>query len=68
MIVVIQLVICTSYHSSALLVSTSVGWEPLSTSLSIKVVSVDEAYTLDPKVALHIRALDNYSDQFGIQR
>ena len=52
--------------------STCMGWEPclvpLPSSLSIKVVSVDEAYTLDPKVALHIRALDNYSDQFGIQR
>jgi len=33
-----------------------------------EVVSVDEAYTLDPKVALHIRAMSNYTDQFGTQR
>ena len=29
---------------------------------------MEEAYTLSPKVALHIRANDSYRDQFGIRR
>ncbi len=27
-----------------------------------------EAYTLTPKVALHIRAVDSFTDQFGTKR
>ena len=27
-----------------------------------------EAYTMTPQVALHIKALDNFTDQFGIKR
>ena len=46
------------------------GSVPLGTScyLCLQVMSMDEAYTLDPKVALHIRALSNYTDEFGMKR
>ena len=37
-------------------------------SCGVQVVGIVEAYTLGPKVALHIKAEDNYSDQFAIQR
>ena len=33
-----------------------------------QVVDKVEAYTLTPKVALHIMAHDNYTDQFGVKR
>ena len=29
---------------------------------------MDEAYTLTPKQALHIQALTNYTDQFGVKQ
>ena len=36
--------------------------------LLLQIVSRDEAYTLTPKKALHIRALTNYTDQFGTKQ
>ena len=40
----------------------------LSLLFTVQVVSMEEAVTLTPKVALHIRALDSYTDQFGRKR
>ena len=37
-------------------------------SYLLQFVSMDEAYTLTPKQALHIRALTNYTDQFGVKQ
>ena len=40
----------------------------LSLLFTVQVVSMEEAVTLTPKVALHILALDSYTDQFGRKR
>lgn len=36
--------------------------------LVIQIVNMEKAVTLTPKVALHIRAINTYTDQFGRKR
>ena len=40
----------------------------VSRSPILQIVRMDEAYTLTPMTALHIRALTNYTNQFGVQQ
>ena len=42
-------------------------WFPTLLS-TLQVVSMEEAFTLTPQAALHIQAIDTYTDQFDRRR